>query len=207
MNTMIHSRSTHRTSAFTLIEMLVVITIIGILASMAFPVVTGVMNKARKVRCLAVIKDLHVAIKGYQTEYNHYPSTKTGDDAELNTKEGNEPLLQVLLGAKNQQNSGGLNTRGIKFIDLPVAKNERGGVIGTDIENYKLVDEWGVGYYVIMDTNGDEKVANPDTRNSDSKISGGASQDLPVGVAIYSLGPDGPKVEVPSKDDVTSWRG
>lgn len=200
-------RHIFRQTAFTLIELLVVITIIGILASMAFPVVTGVMNKARKVKTLATIKDLHVAIKGYQTEYNHYPASSDAKEGEpIKTNDGSA-LLKVLLAADSQQKPGQLNTRGIKFIDLPIAKSGRGGLVGTDVENYQLVDEWGQPYNVLMDLDGDEKVQNPDTQNEDPKITEGASPYLPVGVAVYSFGPDGEKKQTPSKDDVTSWRG
>ena len=200
------SRSVNHPSAFTLIEMLVVITIIGILASMAFPVITGVMNRARKVRTQAVIKDLQVAIKAYQTEYNRYPSDATGEDETLQTN-SDSPLIAILLSSDSQEESGGKNPRGIKFIDLPMAKNGRGGLIGQDEDSYQLVDEWEQPYTVIMDTNGDEKIENPDVQNSDSKISSGAPAQLPVGVAVYSFGPDGKTNNSPSQDDITSWRG
>lgn len=197
------SHPIRRPSAFTLIELLVVITIIIILAGMAFPVVTGVMEKARKVKTLAVIKDLQVAIKGYQTEYNRYPSSETGNDVEIDTR---SELIPILMGSDSQTK---MNGRDISFIDLPMAKNDRGGLIGQDEDSYQLVDEWSNAYQVIMDTSGDGKVRNPDTENEDSSVSSGASTQLPSGVAIYSYGPDGapPKSKTsPSKDDITSWR-
>jgi len=194
-----------RNSAFTLIELLVVITIIGVLAGMAFPVVTGVMERARKVKCLSTIKDLNVAINAYRTEYNHYPSEQKQED-EIRTNAASK-LIQVLLAAESQQKQDGLNPRGVKFIDLPPAKNGRGGLIGTSSDNYELVDEWGKPYYVIMDTDGDDKVKNPDLRNSDPKISGDAPQELPLGVAVYSLGADGEKSATPTRKAITSWRG
>lgn len=198
------SRLVNRQSAFTLIELLVVITIIGILASMAFPVINGVMEKARKVKVLSVIKDVQVAIKAYQTEYNRYPSTKTGSDTKVQTVAG-DLLIAVLLASDSQQVSGAKpgNPRGIKFIDLPVAKNEKSGLVGENADNYTLKDEWGNPYTVIMDTNGDEKIENPDVSNQDSKIKSGAPAQLPFGVAVYSFGAD--KKEF-TKDDIASWR-
>ena len=196
MNT---SHSINRRSAFTLIELLVVITIIGILAGMAFPVITGVMERARKVKVLSTIKDLHVGIKAYQTEYNRYPSVTTGSDEKTKTNTGT--LLAVLLASESQTK---LNGRGIKFVDLPLAKNGRGGLIGQDVDSYKLVDEWEQPFQVVLDTSGDEKIDNPDVSNADPKVSSGASPKLPVGVIIYSFGAD--KTEF-TKDDITSWRG
>ena len=195
------SRLVNRQSAFTLIELLVVITIIGILASMAFPVINGVMERARKVKVLSVIKDLQVAIKGYQTEYNRYPSTTTGSDTKVQTLAGD--LISTLLASDSQQAAGKLNPRGIKFIDLQVAKNGKSGLVGENADNYALMDEWGNPYTVIMDTNGDEKIENPDVSNQDSKIKSGAPAQLPFGVAVYSFGAD--KKEF-TKDDIASWR-
>lgn len=197
------AHSINRRPAFTLIELLVVITIIGILASMAFPVITGVMEKARKVRVLATIKDLQVGIKGYQTEYNRYPAP-AGADATIITGDSGKTFLAILLGSDSQTSYNG---RGIKFIELPLAKNGRGGLVGTDVDSYQLVDEWGYPYTVVMDTDGDDRVMNPDTSNDDPKISAGSSPQLPIGIIIYSRGPDGKDKEKPTKDDITSWRG
>ena len=105
-------RSARNSAAFTLIELLVVISIIAVLASMAFPVVTGVMERARKVRTLAMIKDLQVAIKGYQTEYNRYPISNGGGggDAEVKTAEG-DPLIPILMGRIDRSECGQLRPR------------------------------------------------------------------------------------------------
>ena len=182
---------------FTLIELLVVITIIAILAGVAFPVVNGVMAKARKVKTLAVAKDLQVAIKSYQTEYNRYPSTADSDVTVL-TNTGD--LINVLVG----QNSGMLNPREIKFVDLPMAKNGTGGLVIAGGGGNTLIDDWGSPFSIIMDTNNDNLITNPDTANSDPKVSSGAPPEMPLGVAVFSNGAD--KVQS-TKDDVTSWRG
>lgn len=199
-----------RPLAFTLIEMLIVITIIGILAGISVPVVGGVMERARKVKVLSSIKDLQVAIKSYQTEYNRYPSTTTSSDTDATTDASNG-----LIGTLQAQTaSDPLNPRNIKFVDLPLGKSFKGGEFrgGLDANTPPgLFDEWGQAYRVIMDTNYDEKVHNPDQDNDDTNISTNSPVDLPLGVAIYSLGPDGDpngkNQMTPTKDDITSWRG
>jgi prepilin-type N-terminal cleavage/methylation domain-containing protein len=183
---------------FTLIELLVVITIIAILASVAFPVVNGVMARARKVRALAVAKDLQVAIKSYQTEYNRYPDSADDGDVTLMTNDGD--LISILMG----ENSDNRNPREIKFVDLPMSKNGSGGLVSSGGSVFTLVDEWKEPYVVIMDTDYDNRIDNPDTSNSDPKVSSGAPPELPIGVAVYSTGPD---TQASTKDDVTSWRG
>lgn len=185
---------TARRSAFTLIELLVVITIIGVLAAIAFPVTTAVLDKARKLKTRAVLKDLQVAIKAYQTEYNRYPSSSSSDATELT----NGQIVNILLGTT----VGNFNTRGIQFIDLPMAKNGRGGLIG-NTGNYQLVDDYGNPYVIMMDTDYNNQISNPDVGNSDPNVSSGASNILPMGVAIYSYGKDG---QPQTKDDLASWR-
>ncbi len=185
--------------AFTLIELLVVITIIGILAGLTSVAATQVMAKARKVRTSAAIKDIQLGVKNYQVEYNRYPVKAGGGASEepIQLSEGSS-LLAVLMGENTDQ----LNPREIRFIEPPVGKGGKGGLVGTE-GNYALLDSWGNPYEVIMDTNYDNKVKNPDTENEESEISEGAPQNLPTGVAVYSLGEDG---KPNTKDDVVSWR-
>lgn len=185
---------------FTLIELLVVITIIAILAGASFPVINGVMARARKVKVMSVAKDLQVAIKSYQTEYNRYPGP-AGADLTLDTSSDLD-LVSVLLG--NAGTGAYMNPREIKFIELPMAKNGVGGLVGTGgAGGFTLLDEWGLGFTVIMDNNYDNQILNPDAANSDPRVSTGASPQLPMSAIVYSNGPD----KAPTtKDDIASWR-
>src|SRR3954465_3197 len=64
---------TPRKSAFTLVELLVVILIIGILVSILIPVVTSIRQKGYAAATLAQINALRGAIEAYQGTYNAYP--------------------------------------------------------------------------------------------------------------------------------------
>ena len=98
------------------------------------------------------------------------------------------------------------NPKDIKFIDLPIAKNGKFGLVNAQ-PPYKLVDLWGTPYYVLLDTNGDKQVMNPDLKNSDPTIAQNPTspppQQLPAEIAVYSYGKD--RV-AQTKDDVVSWR-
>ena len=69
------SPSSHgRTSlGFTLMELLAVITIIAILASIAFVINSGVRKKAERVQCCENLKSLHMALRSYLIDHKHWP--------------------------------------------------------------------------------------------------------------------------------------
>jgi len=184
-------------AGFTLIELLVVIGIIAILASLAFPVTQSVLQRAYKLKAQATVKDIQVAINNYITEYNRLPMQGTAETP-VQTDQGE--LIGVLLGDISGPNS--LNPRAIQFLNVNMAKNGVGGLVDNG-GTVSLIDNWGNPYYVLMDGNYDNKVANPDVQNQDQTVSGGAPPELRTRVAVYSLGPDKQQA---TKDDIVSWR-
>ncbi len=69
-----------RKAGFTLIELLVVIAIIGILAAMLFPVFARARESARKIQCLANIKNIALAVQMYLTDYDKAFTLEHGAD-------------------------------------------------------------------------------------------------------------------------------
>ncbi len=61
---------------FTLIELLVVIAIIAILAGMLFPVFARARESARKIQCLANVKNIALALQMYLTDYDRFPPSE-----------------------------------------------------------------------------------------------------------------------------------
>jgi prepilin-type N-terminal cleavage/methylation domain-containing protein/prepilin-type processing-associated H-X9-DG protein len=62
-----------RRKGFTLIELLVVIAIIAILAAMLFPVFARARESARKIQCLANVKNIATAVQMYLVDYDRFP--------------------------------------------------------------------------------------------------------------------------------------
>lgn len=70
--------SSRRASArgFTLIEMLIVISVIGILAGLLFPVFSRVRNTARTTTCSANLHQIGLALQLYVNDNNHHYPTR-----------------------------------------------------------------------------------------------------------------------------------
>jgi prepilin-type N-terminal cleavage/methylation domain-containing protein/prepilin-type processing-associated H-X9-DG protein len=59
--------------AFTLVELLVVITIIGILIAMLLPAIYGAIRRARQVSCINNMRQVTIATTGYSIQRGKYP--------------------------------------------------------------------------------------------------------------------------------------
>lgn len=70
---------THHRPAFTLVEMLVVIVIIGILAALLVPAVFRAMNAAKEARIGLEVANLAAAMERFKVEYGSYPPCFTLD--------------------------------------------------------------------------------------------------------------------------------
>jgi prepilin-type N-terminal cleavage/methylation domain-containing protein/prepilin-type processing-associated H-X9-DG protein len=63
----------NKRAGFSLIELLVVMTIITILASMLFPVFSAARAKARQIVCLSNLKQITLALQMYLEDWGGYP--------------------------------------------------------------------------------------------------------------------------------------
>lgn len=202
-----------RSHAFTLIELLVVITIIGILASLVLSQGPKLMENARNLQVQNAIAGIKTGISNYQLEYNRFPidpelSSGDEDAPAIQTDESNT-IVDTLLGdAASTEDSepNVLNPKGIQFCEFKIARNGMDGLANAQ-PPYRLVDLWGSPYYILMDTNLDRKIANPDLMNSDPRISQNQVSppptNHPTDVLVYSPGKD---KTAQTGDDIVSWR-
>ncbi len=85
-----HDRRTGRESGFTLVELLVVLVILVLLASIIGPRVIGYLGSSRTKTAQVQIQSLVTSIELYHVDVGRYPSTSEGLDA-LVKAAGNVP--------------------------------------------------------------------------------------------------------------------
>jgi prepilin-type N-terminal cleavage/methylation domain-containing protein len=170
--------------AFTLIELLIVIAILGILMALLFPAVQGALDSAKRAQAKNDVVQIATAVTAYETEYGRLPATN-GSGAAISAD---------VLGALMGSNSGtGLNPRQIVFLEVQTAKKGKSG-----ISNSTFVDPWGGAYVIAYDDNYDNRLSSVGTNG----------MDVMKKVAVWndpsSHNPD-PGTSKRNKRYVTSW--
>ena len=197
------------TSAFTLIEMTVVILIIATLAGALMTGASSMFDRARKTQTKNELTEIVTAVNAFYTEYGIYPTTSTTDFTYDGTAGKTNNLLFDTLRAVTTT----VNTRGIVFISPRYAKgttgNPRGGISQVAATLGQYMDPYGKPYIIRLDTNFDNTVSNPYSANA-------GPTTLRLSVIAWSFGKDTASASIPgpaadkntgtSTDDVLSWQ-
>lgn len=162
-----------RRKAFTLIELLIVIAIIGLMAGLLMPTISNAMKSVRKSSSKNFMTQLASAIENYKAEYGYYPQFLT-EKNRVNLADGSntENLVKALTGKNIDGTSlstadrNKYNRRMQKFFEFG---NDYLVKMG---DSWKVVDAFkNPNIYVCIDTNGIITTGFP-------TVSDGIPQDL-----------------------------
>ncbi len=183
-----------RKAAFTLIEILIVISIIAVLAGLSLAAYKNAIEKARGLTAKNAMAGLLIAIKAHQADYNRYPlaAGKTSDITIDTSEAEGVALLKSLLG-----NDAADNPKRSKFYEVPALAKNR--INGYDAATGALFDPWGNSYQIVIDYDQDGKVETP------YPTSDGATE-IPFEIIIYTPGRNKTVDDTTAKtDDLKSW--
>jgi general secretion pathway protein G len=167
------------TKGFTVVELLVVISIIMLLITLIIPNLSNAKKKARVARAKAEISALETAITAYYSDMGHYPT----NDVTKQTETDNTIIITQLSG--RQGGSGAFDTT--------VANNAdwNGPYMEFDAEHIKggaYIDPWGTPYEIEINLNGDVNASIPEHNR-----------------LTFDIRSDGPDKASKTTDDITNY--
>jgi type II secretory pathway pseudopilin PulG len=124
------------------VELLVVISIIGLLAGLGLPAINGAIQAGKKAEVAAMAESIKTAVNAYYAEYSEYPSNASG---KTDTN---------FLSLMSTTNTNGGNYRGIAFLEVPPRFTNASGIVtprglykgGGQSNFFILIDTQGLGY-------------------------------------------------------------
>lgn len=166
------------TAGFTLIEILVVIAIIAILASILVPVAGKAFETSKKRRAVAEMNSIKVAALQFQSDHRYMPwpgDPKVGPDMWAIDEATQLPVMDLLTGSNAMQK-----------IYLQIPEKSRKQTPNEQNPPMRFLDPWGQHYVTGLDRNLDGSVVVANTG-----VAGWDGKAVAERVLVFSPGPPG----------------
>jgi type II secretory pathway pseudopilin PulG len=146
------------------VELLVVISIIGLLAGLGLPAINGAIQAGKKAEVAAMAESIKTAVNAYYAEYSAYPSNS-----------GTTDLIFFSNMCTTTYTNGG-NYRGIAFLEVPPKFTNATLGLVTPSGFYKGQSN----FFIKIDTNGAGVLTN---------TVGSSNYVVPSSVAVWVVDP------------------
>ncbi len=138
---------------FTLVELLVVIAVVGILASLVSVGVSGALDKAKMTKAQNDVASIAAAWRAYYAEYNTWPvnnASVVGNGAPVVMS---QEACNILTGLDTVD-----NPRALSFIEIPLKDRQNKGANVPPSARGEFWDPWKRPYGYVLDHDNDDRV-------------------------------------------------
>ena len=184
-------------AAFTLVELLVVIVILGILLAMMVPAAGMILKRVKVAQARADAQVVVATMSKYRMEYNRWPKVdEVAEGFPGTSKEWVDIMNPEITTGSGKRDPN--NFRQLRFIEMGKGMT----IDDSDPGDYKggFGDPWShaktgrLPYLYAIDTDGDGMIPNPNTESNNL---------IRADVIAWSAGPDGDYATW--NDNVGSW--
>jgi len=169
------SRSLWRNaSGFSSLEIVVVIAVIALLASISFGVLQGMNRRKQAALADADLARIQTALAEYRAQYGTYPEANHGDRTVRQNRLFRALAGQILPDGGEREEPGPTFLNWSRLHTSPERVSEISDPWGSPFE-YRFASDWTHGQYFLLSAGADQKIKPPD---ADGRYSPGSKWNL-----------------------------